>query len=62
MIGHRVKIILDGTPQIQVVGVLHALDGTGARLFRENQMPEQRGISFYPMHRIIEILDLGRAP
>jgi len=36
---------------------LRALGG-----WREHQLPEGQGNTFIPMHRIHEIVDLGRAP
>lgn len=65
MIGNRVRLIMvnqDG-PFTEITGTLHELAaGTGATIWRENTMPEGQGIVFIPMHRIYEIVDLGRAP
>jgi hypothetical protein len=60
MIGNRVRVILVSSV---VTGILHKLDQTGAMVYREHELlPEARGLVFLPMHRIIEIIDLGRAP
>lgn len=66
MIGNRVRLYLDsgvtGSPrQTTVTGTLHKLDQSGATLWRECSIPEGEGMSFYPMHRIYEIVNLGRA-
>lgn len=60
MIGNRVRVIL--TDGMQVVGTLHKLDQAGAIVWREHSLPEGQGNSFIPMHRVFEIIDLGRAP
>jgi hypothetical protein len=63
MIGNLVRIITsDGYPSSgSVEGTLHKLDVTGAIIWRRGTMPEQQGNIFVPMHRIREIVDLGRA-
>lgn len=61
MIGNRVRLLLVDEPR-EVTGVLHRLDaGAGATIWREHSLPEGQGIVFIPMHRIYEIVDLGRA-
>lgn len=60
MIGNRVRVILDGGREI--TGTLHRLDAPGATVWREHPLPEGQGTVFVPMHRIHEIIDLGRAP
>jgi hypothetical protein len=65
MIGNRVRLILTsavGVRMTDIVGTLHKLDTTGAVVWRENVTPEAQGNVFIPMHRIHEIVDLGRAP
>ena len=64
MIGNRVKVIFVPTHNDahSIVGTLHKLDGAGAIIWRENTLPEGQGNVFIPMHRIHEIVDLGRAP
>ncbi|MGD9883385.1 MAG: hypothetical protein AB7F22_28925 [Reyranella sp.] len=66
MIGHRVRLILwdeiDGSSAKRLItGTLHRLDQAGAVIWRENHLPEGQGNTFIPMHRIHEIVDLGRA-
>lgn len=64
MIGNRVRLVLTTTPEttpISITGVLHKLDGAGATVYREGTLPEQQGLVFLPLHRILEIIDLGRA-
>lgn len=60
MIGNRVRLLLNDEPR-EVTGVLHRLDQGGAAVYREHSLPEGQGTSFFPMHRIKEIVDLGRA-
>lgn len=60
MIGHRVRIVY-ADAQYSTTGTLHKLDAAGALIWREGTLPEQQGTIFVPMHRIKEILDLGRA-
>lgn len=64
MIGNRVRVILaDAAGQCygEVTGILHELAaGKGATIWREHSLPEGQGIVFIPMHRIYEIVDLGR--
>lgn len=64
MIGNRVRVITsDGYPASGAVeGNLNKLDAAGAIIWRTNVMPEAQGNIFVPMHRIREIVDLGRAP
>ena len=64
MIGHRVRVITnDGSPASGAIeGNLNKLDAAGAIIWRTNVMPEAQGNVFVPMHRIREIVDLGRAP
>lgn len=46
-----------------VEGTLHRLDPAGAIVYRTSDvMPEAQGNVFIPMGRILEIVDLGRAP
>lgn len=61
---NRVRVITnDGSPPSGAVeGNLRKLDGAGAVVWRTNVMPEAEGNVFIPMRRIIEIIDLGRAP
>lgn len=63
MIGNRVRILTnDGFPSSGAVeGILHKLDASGAIIYRQDVMPEAQGNLFVPMHRIREIVDLGRA-
>jgi hypothetical protein len=61
MIGNRVRVIREA-PEGSVDGILHKLDPAGVRLYRESSLPEGRGMVFIPMQRIVEIVDLGRAP
>ncbi len=62
MIGNRIRIVLVafGSRQEAVTGTLHKLDQRGATIWREHAFAEGQGISFIPMHRIHEIIDLGR--
>jgi len=64
MIGNHVRVLTnDGFPSSGAVeGNLHKLDVAGATVWRTNVMPEAQGNVFIPMHRIKEIVDLGRAP
>lgn len=67
MIGNRVRVFLDSSEtgsarQTTVTGILHKIDDAGALIWRESSIPEGCGTSFIPMHRIYEIIDLGRAP
>lgn len=65
MIGNRVRIIIvrESDRQGATEGTLHRLDAAGATVYRtSNVMPEAQGTVFIPMGRIIEIVDLGRAP
>jgi hypothetical protein len=60
MQGNRVRmILLDGN---SVTGILHKLDVAGAVVYRDQGIPEAHGTVFLPMHRIQELVDLGRAP
>lgn len=64
MIGNRVRLIMvnESGPFTEITGVLHELAaGKGATVRRENVMPEGESKVFVPMHRIYEIVDLGRA-
>lgn len=67
MIGHRVRIHISeadryGGRYVDVTGTLHKLDEAGAYIYREHSLLEGQGTVFIPMHRIHEIIDLGRAP
>ena len=65
MIGNRVRVITlgDGGRRGSTEGTLHRLDPAGATVYRtSNVMPEAQGNVFIPMGRIVEIVDLGRAP
>lgn len=68
MIGNRVRIICEPESFCNnrqgelITGTLHKLDPAGATIWREHPLPEGHGNSFIPMHRIHEIIDLGRAP
>ncbi len=64
MIGNRVRVITnDGFPASGAVeGNLKRVDAAGAVVWRTDGMPEAQGNLFIPMHRIREIVDLGRAP
>jgi hypothetical protein len=67
MIGNRVRLFLDSgvsgsQRQTMVTGLLHRLDQSGALVWRECSIPEGEGATFIPMHRIYQIIDLGRAP
>lgn len=68
MIGHRVRIILvpvdldHPARWNEITGTLHKLDQAGAIIWREHSLPEGQGNAFIPIHRIVEIIDLGRAP
>lgn len=62
MIGNRVHILTnDGSSPRTVEGNLRKLDTAGAVIWRTDVMPEAQGNVFIPMHRISEIVDLGRA-
>lgn len=65
MIGNRVRVIT-ASPEGRngsTEGTLHRLDPAGAIIYRtSNVMPEAQGNVFIPMGRIVEIVDLGRAP
>jgi hypothetical protein len=62
MIGNRVRLLTsDGYPTSGAIeGILHKLDEAGATIYRMGAMPEAQGNLFVPMHRIREIVDLGR--
>lgn len=60
MIGHRVRVILEGGREI--TGTLRESIVPGVTVWREHPLPEGQGAVFIPMHRIHEIIDLGRAP
>jgi hypothetical protein len=45
-----------------VQGVLHKCDAAGVIVYMTEGLPEMQGNLFIPMARIIEIVDLGRAP
>jgi hypothetical protein len=63
VIGNRVEIVVYESEEATLItGTLHQLDSLGAVIWRENAMPEQQCNVFIPMHRIHEIVDLGRAP
>lgn len=65
MIGNRVRVITQSAEGRNgyTEGTLHRLDVAGATVYRtSNVMPEAQGNVFIPMGRIIEIVDLGRAP
>lgn len=66
MLGNRVRVVLQAEsgshPRTEVTGVLHKLDPSGVSIYREHQLPEGRGMSFIPMYRVVEVIDLGRAP
>lgn len=65
MIGHRVRIITvcESGHQGATEGTLHRINACGATVYRtSNVMPEAEGNVFIPMGRIVEIVDLGRAP
>lgn len=62
MPGHRVRVWLqapDGKITSHVEGILHGLDPLGVTVlsFGSNTKP-----TFYPMVRVLEVVDLGRAP
>jgi sortase (surface protein transpeptidase) len=59
MIGNRVRLITTEGPTI--MGTLHRLDQAGATIYREHSLPEGQGNVFIPAHRIVEVVDLGRA-
>lgn len=62
MVGNRVRIVIAGSPNTLLEGVLHSLTAEGAIIWPTGGMPEQSGNRFIPMHRINEIIDLGRMP
>lgn len=69
MIGHRVRLVTQYTnadsrifEREEITGICHSLDRGGVSLWRDDGMPEQSHGVFVPMHRIHEIIDLGRAP
>lgn len=61
MVGNRVRIVQSSS---SVEGVLKNLDAAGAIISIEIEgiMPELLWHRFIPMNRIVEIVDLGRAP
>jgi hypothetical protein len=62
MIGNRVKVVL-GPGMLIVIGVLHKIDEAGVVVYvSEGPVNEARGTRFFPMHRVLEVVDLGRAP
>ena len=57
MVGNRVRVILnDGS----VTGELRRLDAAGVVVYRDQGIPEAIGNVFIPMHRVKEVVDLGR--
>lgn len=60
MVGNRVRVVLIDCNT--VTGTLHRLETAGVIIWRDSSLPEGQGNSFIPMHRIREIVDLGRAP
>jgi hypothetical protein len=60
MIGNYVRVIREHENAVQ--GVLKTCDGAGVVVYRTEGLPEMQGNLFIPMGRIVEIVDLGRAP
>jgi hypothetical protein len=60
MIGNHVRVIRENETPVQ--GVLHKCDAAGVIVYMTEGLPEMQGNLFIPMARIIEIVDLGRAP
>lgn len=60
MVGNRVRVITNDGRVVE--GNLHKLDTAGAVVWRTDLMPEVQSNLFVPMHRIDEIVDLGRVP
>lgn len=61
MIGHDVRVLFtDDTAALE--GELRQLDQAGATVYRHGTygLPETQGNVFVPMHRVKEIIDLGR--
>ena len=61
MIGNRVIVRVEGRAAT-IDGVLHRLDQTGVTIQPYGGMPEQSRPIFIPMARVIEVIDMGRAP
>ena len=58
MIGNRVRVERDNADSVE--GVLIRTDATGVIIYKCYGLDDQR--IFIPLTRIIEIVDLGRAP
>lgn len=64
MIGNRVKIYKAANEpdlkEVTITGTLENLDATGAMIMPDSANYQNR--IFIPMHKLLEIVDLGRAP
>jgi hypothetical protein len=63
MVGNRVRVVTSAISPAtgSVTGVLKRLDAAGVTLWRDDILPEQQHNVFIPMHRVENIVDLGRA-
>jgi hypothetical protein len=62
VIGNYVNLILRDPEQSLRYVVLHKIDVTGVTVAVTQGIPEAQGNRFFPMARVVEVVDTGRRP